>query len=178
MKVYFDVTCLLPERLSGIGVYAKNTFLELNRKDSSVLPVYKKSRLFKKKFIDKHIGQKGMVFIESFLNFTSEKTILHGPDFTLLSNNKNLKKVVTVHDLAVFHEDFNDQGFKERGREQMNRLFNKLKPDHIMVPSEAVEQELHTQWAGWEDKVTVIPHGADHLKVSPLTDSATLSGVP
>ncbi len=163
MRVLFDATCLIPEKLSGIGVYAKNLFLSLQAVHPDLVPVYKKSRLLKTKHISRHIGRKGSAFFETQLALSSSLTLLHGPDFRLLSSHPKIKKVVTVHDVAVFHENFNSQKFRESGQLQMNVLFEDLQPDRVIVPTETVKSEILARWQGWDDRVVAIPHGGDHL---------------
>ncbi len=176
MRVLFDATCLIPEKLSGIGVYAKNLFLSLQTVHQEMVPVYKKSRLLKTKFIARHIGEKGSAFFDTPLLMSNKPTLLHGPDFRLLSSNSKLKKVVTVHDIAVFHENFNSQKFRDSGQQQMNFLFEKCQPDRVIVPTETVKHEILNRWQGWEDRVVAIPHGGDHLLAK--TDKVTGTQAP
>ena len=162
MKVFFDVTCLMPEKLSGIGVYSKHLFTALARQGIDCHPVIKSSRMFKKNFVDQHIGLPSKVFWD-LPRFSKQTPVLHGPDFRLLSSSSSLKKIVTIHDIAVFHQGFNDEHFRQRGQNLIRTLIKKQKPDGIIVPSQTVASELIELFPETAGRVHCVYHGADHM---------------
>jgi glycosyltransferase involved in cell wall biosynthesis len=163
LTVLFDVTCLIPEQLSGIGVYTQHLFRSLRTSGMELTPVYKSSRLLKKSAIGDHIGEPGLPFVLARIRSGQGPIVLHGPDFRLLTSSSRYIKIVTVHDLAVFQPDFNSQDFRENGQKRMTELVEKDDPDLIIVPSQAIHDELVARWSQLAGRVRVVHHGADHL---------------
>ncbi len=171
MKVYFDSTCLMTPELTGVGVYAQQTFLHLKKHHKQLKPVFKGSRSLSLNCIENHIGEPATAYW-SFLqdSFHKKNTLFHGPDFRMICQNRKVKRVVTVHDLVVFHEGYNDSRFRERGQKAMNILFKKIRPDHIIVPSLTVKNEVLERYPEYSDKVTAIYHGGNHLTTNLIEE--------
>ena len=168
MQVIFDVTCLMPEKLSGIGVYSKNLYRALQSEGIECLPVVKVSRAFKKNHVFDHIEKKPKIFIDR-PRLRKKDWVLHGPDFRLLSARDVYKKIVTVHDVAVFHQGFNSEPFRERGQSLMRALIHEDRPDSIIVPSETIRDEVVEHFPETQGKVFAIPHGVDHFSFEMIT---------
>lgn len=162
MKVYFDVTCLMPERVSGIGVYARELFSALKLQLATVKPVYKLSRVLKPSSIEKHIGASGKPFL-GFLESFSDASIMHGPDFRLLSYSSRFKKIVTIHDLAVFHDGFNSESFRLSGQKATREVINKGNPDIIVADTQVIADEIRDYFPEFRERVRYIPAGCDHF---------------
>jgi alpha-1,3-rhamnosyl/mannosyltransferase len=166
VKIIFDVTCLMPERLSGVGVYAKNLYLSLTAQGAEMSPVIKWSRATKKSFTRNHIFTMPKVYNPVSLPFIKKsKNIFHGPDFRLMTGSARHIRVVTVHDLAVFHEGYNAEAFRERGQHLVKELVAQ-KPDHIIVDAHFVADELKNRFPEIADRVSAIYLGADHMASS------------
>lgn len=158
----------MPEKLSGIGIYSKNLFRALQDESVQCRPVIKLSRALKKNYVQKHIGCKASIFVDRPRLFKKD-WILHGPDFRLLSSRGVYKKVVTVHDIAVFHDGFNSEPFRERGQALMRSLIHDDQPDAIIVPSQTIQQELVEHFPETRGKVFPIYHGVDHFSFEMLS---------
>lgn len=171
-KLIFDATCLMPDRLSGVGVYAQNLFMEMERQMYHPQPVIMASRLLKDSHVQEHIKKEAKPFwpLPSFKK--SKNSIFHGPDFRLMAGSGGYLRVVTIHDLAVFHRGFNAESFRSRGQAMIKKLIAQ-RPDHIVVPSLEVAREVKDLFPQVADRVTAIYHGVDHLrqqKLSLVTD--------
>lgn len=180
MKIFLDTTCLMEEKLSGIGVYTKHLFLSLKSAGQEIIPVYKASRVLKKNRTSHHIGVASRSFIDGpLLRMGGARKVLHGPDFKLLSGSRHLKKIVTVHDIAVFHKGFNSEQFRLSGQKKLREMIRTKRPDQIIVPSFAVKNELEELFPEVKGRVHAIYHGADHiLGKSRLEKKLTFTGTP
>ena len=160
--VLYDVTPLLPKNLSGVGVYTRQLYLALKSLGVPLKPVYKGSRVFKKKSIEEHIQESGQALFSAGGFFFPKETIVHGTDFVLPLSGKKFKTIVTIHDLAVFREDLLERDFCSRGQEKIHEVLAH-RPDHIIVPSKFVQGELIARFPDYKDKVSAVYHGCDHL---------------
>lgn len=155
---YFDVTPLMTPDITGVGVYTKELFFSLKEIGCSLKPVYKLSRFSKRKHIKTHISQDAKAYIPLF----HQSGLLHGTDFKLLTSSSKIKKVLTIHDLAVYREDLLDSQFCRLGQEKIEKEIEK-NPEAIIVPTEFVKEELVTRFPSLVEKTFAIHHGCDHL---------------
>lgn len=162
MKVYFDVTSLMPERLSGIGVYTRELFLALKTQKADIEPVTKLSRVLKQSAVQKHIKQKERSFL-GVIESLKGPSIIQGPDFKLLSHSSRFKKIVTIHDLAVFHKGFNDEKFREQGQRATRQVLEKGQPDIVIADTHVIADEIREHFPEFCDRVRCISPGCDHL---------------
>lgn len=161
-RIVFDVTCLMPEKLSGVGVYTKQLYQALKKKGIPIDPVLKWSRVLKRNYVADHIGDRAKMFFP--IVFQKNNHIFHGPDFRLISGSGFYKRLVTIHDIIVFHPGFNSEAFRAQGQEKMNQVMSQ-DPDGIVVPSQYVANEVAERYPQMKHKIFVIPHGADHFQV-------------
>lgn len=161
-RIVFDVTCLMPEKLSGVGVYTKHLYLALKKQGTPLYPVLKWTRALKQNYVKEHIGENPKMFLP--WPFGKKNQVFHGPDFRLISGSGVYKRVVTVHDIIVFHPGFNEENFREYGQKKMHELMGQSL-DGIVVPSQYVAHELASLYPKMKEKVFVVPHGADHFPV-------------
>ncbi len=162
MKVYFDVTCLMPKRVSGIGVYARELFKALRDQDAPLEPVIKLSRVLKPSSVEAHIGQPAKPFFAP-LESLRGGGIIQGPDFRLLSHSNRFKKIVTIHDLAVFHKGFNSEPFRESGQAATRDVLHNGQPDIVIADTEVIANEIRQQFPEFKNRVRCIPPGCDHF---------------
>lgn len=163
-EVVLDVTCLMPEKISGIGIYTKYLYESLLKLGARVVPVVKSSRSLKQSFVNLHISRVAYPFwFYELRKMYSGEAVVHGPDFQLPTSSGRYKKVVTIHDLAVFHEGFNRQDFRARGQSQIKKLLFEQKPEVIIVPTIYVKNEVIKMFPDYEGRVFSIHHGGDHL---------------
>jgi glycosyltransferase involved in cell wall biosynthesis len=108
--------------------------------------------------------------------FTGQVDIYHGPDFVLPPISVNVRKVVTVHDLAfVEHPEY--------AVPKLAAFLNKVVPeavaaaDVIAAVSQATSQTLIEHFKTPSEKITIIPNGIRpyfHRITDPILLSATL----
>jgi len=90
--------------------------------------------------------------------FTGQVDIYHGPDFVLPPINGQVRKIVTVHDLAFLEHP-------EYGVPQLVAFLNKVVPeavgsaDVVAAVSQATRQSLIEHFGTPSGKITVIPNG-------------------
>lgn len=90
--------------------------------------------------------------------FTGQIDIFHGPDFVLPPINGNVRKVVTVHDLAFLEHP-------EYAVPQLTAYLNKVVPeavaaaDVVAAVSQATRQTLIEHYNTPSEKITIIPNG-------------------
>jgi glycosyltransferase involved in cell wall biosynthesis len=163
LKLHYDVTCLMPEKISGVGVYTKNLFFGLREQGVEITPVIKWSRAMKASHVENHIGVKAKVFVPySGVFAPAGASVFHGPDFRLMAGTAGFKTAVTVHDLAVFHEGFNAEPFRVRGQKLVRELIEQ-RPDALVVDCDFIAEELKAKFPEISDRVHTIYLGCDHL---------------
>lgn len=177
MRVILDVTCLMPQKISGIGVYVRELYRSLVAAKVDIYPVVKLSRILKPSFVENHLGSKAKPFIAP-LEKLKKKSILQGPDFRLLSYSQAFFKVVTIHDLLVFHEGYTSEKNREYGQKMIPEVLYKGKPDVIVAPSYFVAEELRERFSDLSSKIKCIPHGADHFLKSSKSPKFSISSRP
>jgi glycosyltransferase involved in cell wall biosynthesis len=164
LKVNFDVTSLVRENLTGIGVYTKNLISAVSKfPDINCSGSYRVSRYKKKHLINQHIQiplQLYMPLISGLL--PKEYQIFHGPDFRIPSG-RAFRKVVTIHDMVVFQYDLVDKKFADMGIAKFKRTLFRGRPDHIIVDSAFTRQAFLEYFPSWETRTTVVHVGMDHL---------------
>ncbi len=166
----------MPQQITGIGVYAQQLLLELIKKNPSVKCVFKGSRFFAENSLLDKTGLSASPYWPVLNDlWLKSSSIFHGPDFKMICENKKIPRVVTVHDLVVFHDGFNDPKFRERGQQALHHLLDKQRPDHIIVPSRVIQEELIERFPHYKDRVTAIHHGGDHLYQSLSEKSEPVS---
>ncbi len=95
----------------------------------------------------------------SLLNFINRFDVVHGPDFKIpLANAK--KKVVNIHDLASFVNDgFMSKDFAELTKKKV--LSSIKKADRILTISNAIKDQLESEYPETKGKITNIYLGVD-----------------
>lgn len=166
MKIFFDTTCLGTNQLTGIGVYAKHLFQELQLISSEVEPVIKLSRWKKRKIVRDHINENPSLYLP-YLPFSIQlqkaKNIFHGPDF-YLPQRPDLKKVVTILDVVVFEESLTSFEFAAAGQVKFKKMLSICNPDKIITISNFSKNQILHFFPELKDKVQVIYLGLDHIE--------------
>jgi glycosyltransferase involved in cell wall biosynthesis len=165
MRVNIEVSSLSSNNLTGIGVYVQNLIRHLSTFENIELEgCYRVSRWKHYKIIKQNAGLRILRPIISNVPqlFLDNDILIHGPDYWL-PNIKKAKKVVTIHDFSVFHGGLWSKDFAESGQRSIHRLLTKIKPEHVIVVSNFVKNELLERFPMYENKVTTIYHGADHF---------------
>lgn len=167
----------MPERLSGIGVYTRELYKALVGKGADIVPVTKLSRAFKPSYVENHIGTTSRPFLGA-IESLRRPAILQGPDFRLLSYSPRFKKIVTIHDLAVFHPGFNAESFREKGQHATLEVIYKGKPDIIVADTMFVAGELSEKFPEYAERVKCIPAGSDHFIGGSVNTSSAAQKKP
>ncbi len=166
-KVLFDCSCLIYDKLSGIGVYSKNLYLALKKELQNdficVLPIRK---LKKKKNVYEHLGK---VEIKA-LGFSKFNAIYHGPDYKINCSPFKIT-AVTIHDIAFFEDHILDPKFAKYQGKRVDYLLKFKRPNIIFTPSKFIKKQVIKRYPKYLDRVIVTPLGCDHL----LTEYKKLS---
>lgn len=171
MKVYFDVSSLNPDKITGIGVYIQQLYSHMqNQADLEIVPVIKPSRLKRKKKIEKFLNAR-IVPLWPWTGLLEKKALYHGPDFKILAG-KHLKRVVTVHDMVVFEKNYNKPEFYQTGIKELSKVLNS-NPDGIIVNSGFTKKEVLKYFPQLEKKIFVTYLGCD-----PRSSTQTFTPAP
>jgi glycosyltransferase involved in cell wall biosynthesis len=165
MKINFDVTSLVRENLTGIGVYTKNLIEAIQHfPGMECTGTYRLSRFKKRKWIDLHATLPVKPYFPVISGFLpASYDIFHGPDFRIPVGH-SFKKVVTIHDMVVFQQELVDERFSEAGMAKMKRMLHRGKPDHIIVDSAFTQSEFLKHFPEWQTQTTVVHLGMDHIR--------------
>lgn len=160
--VYWDANALASEHATGIVVYGANLLRALQKYDDlEFIGLLKLSRLKRRHFIKRHADLRIKTYIPPFSDWClSRKAVYHGIDFKV-PNTRRLPRVVTIHDLSVFESGLSDPRFQQRGIEYNTWLINKVNPERIIVPTQAVRDHVLQHFPETAKKLRVIPHGAE-----------------
>lgn len=162
MKLLFDVTSLMRHGLTGVGVYTMSLLQGLlQHEDLHLLPIWKASRFRQRRLLRYHLH----LPTSPYLPFISDLNIqgydlFHGPDFKLPRQGR-FKKVVTVHDLAVYQEDLLDQRFAAEGRVKFEAMLFRCRPDRIITVSDFTRNSLIERFPQFEPIIHAIPLGVN-----------------
>lgn len=171
LSVRLDVSALARDGLTGIGVYTCNLGAGLMRlaegsNEFDIMGSYRLSRSDRKHFIRQYLP----IAIRPELPFYPEllypgATLYHGTDFRI-PNRSFLKKVVTVHDLAVFKPGIHADDFAQRSKQSFRMMLRQGNPDAIITVSQAVGDELADFAPDFRSRIRVIHSGIDHLTIA------------
>jgi glycosyltransferase involved in cell wall biosynthesis len=168
MQILLDVSCLDHQQISGVGTYTR--FLSQALRTHSNLDLTGSWRLSRRKKLQ-HIKFHWEGRLKPYVPVWSDWTlrhfdIFHGPDFKI-PNVHGPKRVVTIHDMAVFEEGFSDSKFAKMGRDNITYVFKKQRPDAVIAVSHFTRREILKRFPEYENRVHTIWHGADHLTSPP-----------
>lgn len=160
LKVYLDCSPLTNTQVSGIGVYNKNLFLELQKvQGKDVVPVLKWSRLNKSQIVESHIKTTVAPLAPVIFN---KNIVYHGTDHKL--NTRSLgPQVVTIHDMQPFVGKWIDPKFAQNRIEIMSKVLNS-NVEKIIAISYFTKQEIIKYFPKTEDRIEVVYHGHQFKK--------------
>ncbi|KYG65375.1 hypothetical protein AZI87_12560 [Bdellovibrio bacteriovorus] len=163
MRIYFDVSTLNPQKVTGVGVYMLQLLEHFSQeKDLEVHPAVKISRYKNKKNIESILpGRKA----ESFLPLKwSSDGLYHGPDFKL--NVKGfLPRIVTIHDMIVFEEKYNRPEFFLKGIRDMTNVLNSS-VDAVIVNSLFTKSQVLKYFPQLEDRLHLTYLGCNRSRMA------------
>ncbi len=164
INVNLDINTLLSPHLSGIGVYTLNLLNALNtRSDINLMPVFKYTRFRHRPHFALHSNLPAKIYMPFVTPMSSQKNdIFHGPDFKIYSSDK-FKRVLTVHDLAFYEEEILNDRFAKKGREKLEFVLNRTRPDRIITVSNFIKEQILDRFPTYSGRVHTVYHGHDHL---------------
>ena len=173
MNIVYDVTSLMQKNLTPEGIYTKHLYRLLRGLGASITPVFSPPRGVKENYISNHLGHAPKKF---YGMFTPKNSILHGPSGNLLSESDKFKKVISIHDLAMFRDGYMSPGVSSQ---LQTHLKQQMQQDikAIIVPSYEVHNEFLVRFPKFVNKVHVIEPGCDHiLDSSNVGDGRVVDG--
>lgn len=156
--MYFgiDIKAATGFQRSGIGNYVYNLIENLNEMDNKnnyILFNSNQNNPFK---LNHNFSIRNRY---SLLNFVNRFDVVHGPDFKIPFANAK-KKVVNIHDLASFiNNGFMSKDFAELTKKKV--LTSIKKADRILTISNAIKNQLESEYPETKDKITNIYLGVD-----------------
>lgn len=166
LKVAIDVSGLSGDFITGIGVYTQNlinSLLELGNVELS--GTYKISRIRHRKSIAEKLDIPLNFPDIPYLNhiITTNLNVFHGTDYWIPIGG-NFKKIVTIHDLAIYQEGMYSQERRAYSVAGFEKMLFQSKPDYIITVSDFIKNEFLTRFPQFENKIATIYHGCDHLE--------------
>ncbi|MEK2690474.1 glycosyltransferase family 4 protein [Bdellovibrio sp. GT3] len=159
MTIYFDISTLNPDKVTGVGVYMLQLWERLRKRtDLVVIPVLKLSRIKKRAKLEQFLNSK-IQLIWPWTGMGSKNALYHGPDFKVLMN-AFLPRVVTVHDMVVFEKSYNNPAFYTKGIKELTQVLNK-KLNAVVVNSEFTKSEVLKHFPELKQKTHVTYLGCD-----------------
>jgi glycosyltransferase involved in cell wall biosynthesis len=172
IKVHFDVTPLTGQKLTGIGVYSKYLIRGVCRLPGVECSAsYRVSRFKKRALVRQHVQLPTQVYLPVIAGVLPAYQIFHGPDFRVPPTCFR-KKVVTIHDMAIFEEGLTDAQFARQGRARFIHSLRSGRPDHVIVISEFTRQAFVARFPEWAFRTSVVHLGMDHIEISPVQPPA------
>ncbi|WP_168196614.1 glycosyltransferase family 1 protein [Bdellovibrio sp. ZAP7] len=157
--VFFDVSTLNPDKVTGIGVYMNQLWQHLkDHPKVKFIPVIKLSRLKNRKKLEAYLGRK-IQPLWPWTGIATKNAVYHGPDFKI-SMGSSIPKVVTIHDMVVFEKSYNTSAFYNKGIDDLTAV---LKSDlsAVIVNSEFTKQEVLKYFPELASKTYVTYLGCD-----------------
>ncbi|WII71839.1 glycosyltransferase family 1 protein [Bdellovibrio sp. 22V] len=170
MRIYFDVSTLDPDKVTGVGIYMIQLVKSLiNTEDIECIPVIKPSRIKKKKKLSKFLNIPVHI-MWPWIGFREPDSVYHGPDFKI---QKSLvkKNIVTIHDMGVFKKKYNNPAFFKKGIRDLSRVLTSS-PDAIIANSEFTKKEILAYFPELQCPIYVTHLGCDSKKTIPNTPTS------
>lgn len=167
IKAGIESTSLCTSHRTGIANYTFNLidqFLNNPAFNKEIRPslLYKLSRYKKREERYLPTGAEVLWHYGKVLPFNNKFDILHSPDSVFLSRTGS-KKVVTVHDLAIFKEQNKIEGYtNDKFREKQYAFLKKISihADALITVSESTKNDLLEMFDIADAKVTVTHLGS------------------
>ncbi len=128
-----------------------------------IQPALKLNRFSKKHFVEQHLSHSVRLLPPYILN---KKIVYHGTDHKLNVLSRG-PRIVTIHDMQPFVDQWLDRDFARKRREILTRTF-KSNPDKIIAVSHFTKNEIIKYFPAMESRIEVVYHGANfETKVVP-----------
>jgi len=161
-KIGIEATSVCSQNRSGIANYTVNLIEALSNNELfgskyNLDLLYKLSRIKKKQYCFKPQTYKPVWHYKSLLPFNKNYQLLHSTDNIFL-NYSNAKKIVTIHDLAIFKSQNNIEGYTNEEFKNKTKEFLKTvtsKADAIVTVSQSTKNDLLELFNYPQEKVFV-----------------------
>lgn len=162
VKVLVDVTAMAGARPTGIGNYTRFLLEELAQLEgievaTSWRPGGSRRWANLKPLLPDGLPARRWLPILSGLNLR-RFDLYHGTDGRIPEGGR-LRKVVTVHDMAVYEPRLLDERFAAQGRERFEAMLHNCRPDRILTISEFTRERLIEKFPETEAIARVVPLG-------------------
>ena len=166
MKVTFDVSGLGGNQITGVGVYTTQLTeaIQVSNPQIELTSTYKFTRHKYRKHISNKIHLPFLIpYIPIIYNlYKSNFDIFHGTDFWI-PQESSFKKVLTIHDLAIYHSAYYAPERRAYSIPIFEKVLLKHNPDHIIVVSNFIRNELIARFPQLAHKTSVVYHGCEHF---------------
>ncbi len=162
MKIFFDVSTLDPDKITGVGVYMLQLLRQSALETENILkPVVKLSRWSRLSRIARDLPQKKCTVYPPWGHlFGHADFIFHGPDFKIPTFR--CQKIVTIHDMIVFEKKYNEPRFYEKGMAQLTKTIESS-PTAILVNSDFTRNEILKHFPNLRTPILRTHLGCDRL---------------
>jgi len=180
MRIGIDGRCLQDNPRTGVGEAAFRLIKNLARVNRStqffvLLNAYgdidmdfgePNIEIIKKNIPNKLLNASLKFFKKPLLDsFFENIDLFFAPNWNFISLSQNLPFVLTVHDLSIFlYPEFYSPYSRFWHKNLLDIKGLIAKADQIIVPSNTTKNDLQRFFSMSENKTTVIPWGADHIK--------------
>lgn len=171
MRIALDLTCLTPDRVTGIGVYAEHLAKALQplcEKKNSSLEAWIPLRKYSKRQNLVRRSNLPINIYNEFNRWWAPPDLVHGLDFKI-PRHGSFRKVVTIHDLVEFEEEFANNPFMAEARNKMRKMLLENRPDHIICDSDFTLNKFKQHFPDVKIPTTRVYLGVDH-KPGPQRD--------
>lgn len=155
MRIYFDVSTLNPQKVTGVGVYMLQLLrCFVNQNGVELIPSVKLSRIKNKKNIETLLPQKTCKVLSPVKFFAEPGALYHGPDFKMNVCGR-IPRVVTIHDMVVFEEKYNHPEFYKKGIGEMTKVLSSSSLDAVIVNSQFTKSQVLRFFPHLQDRIYV-----------------------
>lgn len=165
MKIAIDISGLKSKKMTGVGTYSVNLIKNLAvDPEIDLQGAFRFSRFKHRKIIKENSGLDITNPIIPF--FTPDCEIFHGLDFWVPKYG-SFKKVVTIHDLAVYHEDLYEPIAAKYYQKRYENTLLKHNLDYVIVLTSFIKNEFLNRFPSFENRISVVSHGINHFVNQP-----------
>jgi glycosyltransferase involved in cell wall biosynthesis len=163
VRTYLDISTLDPRHATGIGVYTTELLRRLAaRSDVELVPVARLSRSRAARAVRDTLGI-GCRALLPLVPLRSDDAVFHGPDFRIAVRRSALPKVVTVHDMVVFEQDYVPAAFAAKRIADVTATLVRDDLAAVIAISEFTRQQVLRYFPHLGDRVCVVHLGSDRF---------------
>ncbi|MDX2190385.1 MAG: glycosyltransferase family 1 protein [Bacteroidota bacterium] len=170
MNIGLDISNLTSYNPTGVGVYVANLCKALSA--HSEINAYGFFRISRIKHFQTIKKLSGLKYNFPYIPYIHPPIqLFHGPDFWVPAPTGFYKKVITIHDLAIYHPEFYEADRIAYSVPIFEKIILQRHIDHYIFVSKSVENEFIERFPSLNGKTSVVYHGADHFGVKSIIPS-------